>query len=102
MKKAICILKEYPLAALLCTVADIAVTRYYTLYSIENDPTAMVYFIALYGAFTAILIFSAGWIYASWKAQKKENERRRKIRRNKICSLYSREFYNITGSNKAV
>lgn len=96
MKKTASIIREYPLAAALCTAADIAVTAHYTEVSMQSDPTAIVYFIALYGIMMAMLIFSAGWYIAKGKAEKKAADRRRWARKNRINALYSREFYGIT------
>lgn len=96
MKNTITIMKEYPLTAALCVIADIAVTSHFTQISMKNDPTAMVYFIALYGTLMAALIFSAGWFHAKSKAERKRAEQLRNRRRNKITAMYSKEFYGIT------
>ena len=51
----------------------------------------MTYFIALYGAFMGVLIFSAGLARASAKAEEKAAQKRR----NAIYAMREREFYNI-------
>lgn len=65
------IIREYPAAAALCVAADALVTIRFTRLSAASDPTAMTYFIALYGAFMGVLIFSAGLARASAKAEEK-------------------------------
>lgn len=96
MKKYLPILKEYPLAAIMCLAADIFFTAKYSSLAAECDPAPIAYFIALYGSIMAILIFTAGWNNAKVKAEKKSEERRRYKRRQAISALYSREFYGIT------
>lgn len=96
MKKYLPILKEYPLAALMCLAADIFFTAKYSSLAAECDPAPIAYFIALYGSIMAILIFTAGWNKAKGQAEKKSEERRRYNRRQAISALYSREFYGIT------
>lgn len=96
MKKYLPILKEYPLAALMCLAADIFFTAKYSAIAAECDPTPITYFIALYGSIMAILIFTLGWSRAKDKAERKSEERRRYKRRQAISALYSREFYSIT------
>ncbi len=91
MKKISSIIKEYPAAAALCLAADIAVTAKFTSISLSEDPLIMSYFIALYGAFMGMLIFTAGWLRAKAKAEEKELLKRRK----RIRSEYSREFYSL-------
>lgn len=96
MKKFCKIIREYPIAAALCVIADMIVTDRFTRISLAEDPIAMTYFIALYGTIMGVLIFTAGWIRAKSKAEKKEAELRRNIRRHEINAVYSREFYGIT------
>ena len=92
MKKIMSIIREYPAAAALCVAADALVTIRFTRLSAASDPTAMTYFIALYGAFMGVLIFSAR---ASAKAEEKAAQKRRERRRNAIYAMREREFYNI-------
>ena len=95
MKKIMSIIREYPAAAALCVAADALVTIRFTRLSAASDPTAMTYFIALYGAFMGVLIFSAGLSRASAKAEEKAAQKRRERRRNAIYAMREREFYNI-------
>ena len=91
MKKIMSIIREYPAAAALCVAADALVTIRFTRLS----AAAMTYFIALYGAFMGVLIFSAGLARASAKAEEKAAQKRRERRRNAIYAMREREFYNI-------
>lgn len=95
MKKIMSIIREYPAAAALCVATDALVTIRFTKLSAASDPTAMTYFIALYGAFMGVLIFSAGLARASAKAEEKAAQKRRERRRNAIYAMREREFYNI-------
>lgn len=96
MKKYVSVLREYPASAAMCLAADIFFTVKYASASYECDPKPIAYFIALYGTVMAVLIFTAGWEKAKNKAERKLEERRRYKRRQKISSLYSKEFYGIT------
>lgn len=96
MKNTIRIIKEFPIAAALCAIADIAVTVKYTAISATKDPTSIVYLIALYGAITTILIIIAGINWAKNKTEKEDAENRRKHQLNRLASSYCKEFYSIT------
>ena len=94
MKKIMSIIREYPAAAALCVAADALVTIRFTRLSAVSDPTAMTYFIALYGAFMGVLIFSAGLARASAKAEEKAAQKRRERRYHRCTRCYPRTFYD--------
>lgn len=95
MKKIMSIIREYPTAAALCVAADALVTIRFTRLSAASDPTAMTYFIALYGAFLGVLIFSTGLASASAKAEEKAAQKRRERRRKAVYAMREQEFYSI-------
>lgn len=96
MKKFMETIKEYPLTAAMLLTADTVVTAHFTSVSSQKDPTAITYFIALYGTVMAVLLFIAGWVYAKERAEKKAAEKRRHARRHAMIAKYTRDFYNIT------
>ncbi|MCI7768545.1 MAG: hypothetical protein MSJ26_11285 [Oscillospiraceae bacterium] len=96
MKKIIKIIGKYPPAALLLIIADICITEKYAEIAALTEPLPVKYYIVLYGFLVALLLFIAGWLTAAETVNRKEAERRRRIRRRAVYSSYSREFYGIT------
>ena len=93
MKSFFRIIKEYPLSALICTVIDIAVTVYNAELSIAASEFAAVYLEVLYGSMLGVLIFSAGYVCALRRAQRKLAEDRRMARRREMAAIYRKQYY---------
>ena len=96
MKKIIKITAKYPPAAILLIIADICITSRFADIAAATEPLPVKYYIVLYGAILAVLLFIAGWLTAADAVNRKEEERRRMIRRRAVYASYSREFYGIT------
>lgn len=96
MKKLVKIIGKFPPAAVLLIIADILITDKFAEIAALTEPLPVKYYIVLYGSLIALLIFITGWLTAADAVYRKEEERRRMIRRKAIYASYSREFYGIT------